>query len=359
MTWTGVRTIMVLELRQRVRATRWRVMLGIWLAVLILLCGGLTIALLETTGAPPEDHLTSLYDLVVCFVLGIGLIVAPTLSATSINGDRADATLALLQATALRSQEIVVSKLLAAWGAAIAFLGVAAPFLLILTIAGGSHWQALLAHLVILGVTLGAVCAIGLGFSSLTARPSASAVLTYIVVAALTVGTPLATTIASSLVTGKQTVVTYRVDYTNSTDDKLVCRPDPDVETREVTRTNRIWWMLAPNPFVALGDATAHAPIQPALDRHSVGNSLLMSTGLGVDSMRDPKPDRVIHNYCKGDSFYDDPFGSSTTNSRTKHLVFWPASLVVLAALGAGGVVVAGRRLRVPAGKLPRGVRLA
>ena len=359
MTWTGVRTIMVLELRQRVRATRWRVMLGIWLAVLILLCGGLTIALLETTGAPPEDHLTSLYDLVVCFVLGIGLIVAPTLSATSINGDRADATLALLQATALRSQEIVVGKLLAAWGAAIAFLGVAAPFLLILTIAGGSHWQALLAHLVILGVTLGAVCAIGLGFSSLTARPSASAVLTYIVVAALTVGTPLATTIASSLVTGKQTVVTYRVDYTNSTDDKLVCRPDPDVETREVTRTNRIWWMLAPNPFVALGDATAHAPIQPALDRHSVGNSLLMSTGLGVDSMRDPKPDRVIHNYCKGDSFYDDPFGSSTTNSGTKHLVFWPASLVVLAALGAGGVVVAGRRLRVPAGKLPRGVRLA
>ena len=90
-----------------------------------------------------------------------------------------------------------------------------------------------------------------------------------------------------------------------------------------------------------------------------MGNSLLTSTGLGVDSMRDPKPDRVIHNYCKGDSFYDDPFGSSTTNSRTKHLVFWPASLVALAALGAGGVVVAGRRLRVPAGKLPRGVRLA
>ena len=75
--------------------------------------------------------------------------------------------------------------------------------------------------------------------------------------------------------------------------------------------------------------------------------------------MRDPKPDRVIHNYCEGDSFYDDPFGSSTTDSRTKHLVFWPASLVALAALGAGGVVVAGRRLRVPAGKLPRGVRLA
>ena len=157
MTWTGVRTIMVLELRQRVRATRWRIMLGIWLTVLIVLCGGLVIAV-ETTSpdGASNDFLLTLYDIVVCFVLGIGLIVAPTLSATSINGDRADATLALLQATALRSREIVVGKLLAAWVAAIAFLGVAVPFLIGLTIAGGSHWQALLAHLVILVFTLGA-----------------------------------------------------------------------------------------------------------------------------------------------------------------------------------------------------------
>ena len=359
MTWTGIRTIMVLELRQRVRATRWRIMLGIWLAVLILLCGGLTIASAATSPESSKEFFVPLYDLVVCFVLGIGLIVAPTLSATSINGDRADATLALLQATALRSQEIVVGKLLAAWVAAIAFLATAVPFLIILTIAGGSHWQALLAHLVILIFTLGAVCAIGLGFSALTARPSASAVLTYIVVAALTVGTPLATTIASSVVTGDQTVVTYRVDYTNSTDDKLVCRPDPDVEVQEVTRTNRIWWMLTPNPFVALGDATTHAPIQPTLDYHSVGKSPLAGIGLGVDSMRDPKPDRVVHNYCEGDSFIDDPSGSSTTDSRAKHVVFWPASLVVLIALGTCGAVTASRRLHVPAGRLPRGVRLA
>lgn len=249
MTWTGIRTIMVLELRQRVRATRWRVMLGIWLAVLILLCGGLAIAV-ETAspGDTSNEYLLALYDVVVCFVLGIGLIVAPTLSATSINGDRADATLALLQATALRSQEIVVGKLLAAWVAAIAFLGVAVPFLVILTVAGGSHWQALVAHLVILVFTLGAVCAIGLGFSSLTARPSASAVLTYIVVAALTVGTPLATAIASSVVTGTQTEVTYYVDYDKSTDDKIVCRSEPEIETHEVTRTDRIWWILAPTP---------------------------------------------------------------------------------------------------------------
>lgn len=362
MSWTGVRTIMVLELRQRVRATRWRIMLGIWLAVLILLCGGLVITI-ETTisGGVSNDYLLVLYDLVVCFVLGIGLIIAPTLSATSINGDRADATLALLQATALRSQEIVVGKLLAAWVAAIAFLGVAVPFLVLLTVGGGSHWLAFLSHLVILVFTLGAVCAIGLGFSALAARPSASAVLTYLAVAALTVGTPLATLISTSLVTGTQTVESYYVDYDASTDDKVVCEPEPEISTKVVTRTERIWWMLAPNPFVALGDATVHAPQQPASDTDGYPNSLLSLTGQGVDIMRNPQPERVVYGYCKDleSSRNDSSSSRDDGGPLAEHLVFWPASLVVLMALGAGGVVMASRRLRVPAGKLPRGVRLA
>ena len=360
MTWRGVRTVMVLELRQRVRATRWRVMLGIWLAVLILLCGGLVITVkVLLPSSSNTEYLLYLYDTIVCFVLGIGLIVAPTLSATSINGDRADATLALLQATALRSQEIVIGKLLAAWIAAIAFLGVAAPFLLILTVAGGSHWQALLAHLVILVFTLGAVCAIGLGFSSLTARPSASAVLTYLVVAALTVGTPLSTAVASSVVTVKQTVETYETVYDGSTDE-FACDPEPKVFIHNVTRTDRIWWMLVPNPFVALGDATAHAPQQPASVVLGDAVSPLSLTGHGVDEMRDPQPDRVINNFCEGlkDS-HNNPSSGRDHGPLAEHLVFWPASLVVILALGAGGVVTASRRLRVPAGRLPRGVRLA
>lgn len=362
MTWTGVRTIMVLELRQRVRATRWRIMLGIWLAVLILLCGGLVITVkVQMPNSSNTEYLLSLYDLVVCFVLGIGLIVAPTLSATSINGDRADATLALLQATALRSREIVVGKLLAAWVAAIAFLGVAAPFLIGLTVAGGSHWQALLAHLVILVFTLGAVCAIGLGFSALAARPSASAVLTYLAVAALVVGTPLFMAISSPLAVGNQTLVTYSLDYDKSTNGTLVCKPEPESSTHDVTRTNRIWWMLAPNPFVALGDATAHAPQQPASASFGDPASLLSLTGQSVDFMRNPQPERVVRNYCEDrqDSFDHPSRSRDDGGPLARHLTFWPASIVVLMALGAGGVVTASRRLRVPAGRLPRGVRLA
>ena len=240
----------------------------------------------------------------------------------------------------------------------------AVPFLVILTVAGGSHWQALVAHLVILVFTLGAVCAIGLGFSSLTARPSASAVLTYIVVAALTVGTPLATAIASSVVTGTQTEVTYHVDYDKSTDDKIVCQSEPEIETHEVTRTDRIWWILTPNPFVALGDATAHAPLQPASAVFGAPDSFLSLTGEGIDTMRNPQPSRVVYNRCEDrDDSYDGPSSSLTSSDDhgpvAKHLAFWPASLVALTALGAGGVITASRRLRVPAGRLPRGVRLA
>ena len=194
MSWSAVRTVAVLELRQRVRSTRWQIMLVVWGVVLVLLCGGLT-ALAGMTGSEAEDTAPILYDLTVCFVLGIGLIIAPTLSATSVNGDRADATLALLQATRLRSQEIVVGKLVAAWSAALAFLAVALPFLLVFTLLGGASWITLVVHLLILVVVLGTVCAIGLGFSAATARTSASAVLTYLVVAGLVIGSPIVTAI--------------------------------------------------------------------------------------------------------------------------------------------------------------------
>lgn len=194
MSWSAVRTVAVLELRQRVRSTRWQIMLVVWGVVLVLLCGGMT-AQAGTTTHHVEEAIPVLYDMTVCFVLGIGLIIAPTLSATSINGDRADATLALLQATRLRSQEIVVGKLVAAWSAALAFLAVALPFLLVFTLLGGASWITLVVHLLILVVVLGTVCAIGLGFSAATARTSASAVLTYLVVAGLVIGSPIVTAI--------------------------------------------------------------------------------------------------------------------------------------------------------------------
>lgn len=352
MSWTAVRTVAVLELRQRVRSTRWRVMLIVWGVVLVLLCGGLT-ALAGMSGGRHEEIVPILYDLTLGFVLGIGLIVAPTLSATSINGDRADATLALLQATALRSHEIVVGKLLAAWLAALAFLAVAAPFLLAFTMTGGASWTALAGHLLILAVSLGAVCAVGLGLSAATARPSASAVLTYLVVTALVIGTPIMMTLSTTAVHGKQRSIVYSTDYDESTNNKQVCEKDPDIYTSDIVHWERIWWMLVPNPFVALGDVSARAPVTDIDPRTSY--SPLGALGLGVDTMRTPQPAEVVSYYCGNDSHstWDDDV------RRPEHLVFWPATLLVLGLLGAWSLVSASRRLRTPVRTLARGTRVA
>ena len=352
MSWTAVCTVAVLELRQRVRSTRWRVMLIVWGVVLVLLCGGLT-ALAGMSGGRHEEIVPILYDLTLGFVLGIGLIVAPTLSATSINGDRADATLALLQATALRSHEIVVGKLLAAWLAALAFLAVAAPFLLAFTMTGGASWTALVGHLLILAVSLGAVCAVGLGLSAATARPSASAVLTYLVVTALVIGTPIMMTLSTTAVHGKQRSIVYSTDYDESTNNKQVCEKDPDIYTSDIVHWERIWWMLVPNPFVALGDVSARAPVTDIDPRTSY--SPLRELGLSVDTMRTPQPAEVVSYYCGNDSHstWDDDV------RRPEHLVFWPATLLVLGLLGAWSLVSASRRLRTPVRTLARGTRVA
>ena len=352
MSWTAVRTVAVLELRQRVRSTRWRVMLVVWGVVLVLLCGGLS-ALAGMMGGQHEDVILILYDLTLSFVLGIGLIVAPTLSATSINGDRADATLALLQATALRSHEIVVGKLLAAWLAALAFLAVAAPFLLVFTMTGGASWTALVGHLLILAVSLGAVCAIGLGLSAATARPSASAVLTYLVVTALVIGTPIMMTLSTTAVHGKQRSIVYSTDYDESTNNKQVCEKDPDIYTSDIVHWEQIWWMLVPNPFVALGDVSARAPVTDIDPRTSY--SPLGALGLGVDTMRTPQPAEVVLYYCGNNSHST---GDDDVR-RPEHLVFWPATLLVLGLLGAWSLVSASRRLRTPVRTLARGTRVA
>lgn len=352
MSWTAVRTVAVLELRQRVRSTRWRVMLVVWGVVLVLLCGGLA-SLAGMSGGRHEEVVPILYDVTLSFVLGIGLIVAPTLSATSINGDRADATLALLQATALRSHEIVAGKLMAAWLAALAFLAVAAPFLLVFTMTGGASWTALAGHLLVLAASLGAVCAVGLGLSAATARPSASAVLTYLVVTALVIGTPLMMMISTTAVHGEQRRITYHTDYDESTNDEQVCEKDPDIYTSDIVHWEWIWWMLVPNPFVALGDVSARAPVTNIDSR--IDYSPLGSMGMGVDIMRTPQPAEVVSYYCGDDSH-------STRDDdvrRPEHLVFWPATLLVLGLLGAWSLVSASRRLRTPVRALARGTRVA
>ena len=194
-------------------------------------------------------------------------------------------------------------------------------------------------HLLILAASLGAVCAIGLGLSAATARPSASAVLTYLVVTALVIGTPLLMMISTTAVHGEQRQIVYHTDYDASTNDEQVCEETPEVYTTDIVHGERIWWMLVPNPFVALGDVSARAPVANIDAR--IDYSPLRALGLSVDGARTPQPAEVVSYYCGDDSRWSETDGVR----RPEHLVFWPASLLALGLLGAWSLVSASRRI--------------
>src|SRR5690606_23431718 len=89
-TWQGVRTVLTLELRQRVRSTRWKVALVVWFAIV-----GFVAALLPGLVGSSSGGGTWVFGLILLFVLGLGLVVSPTLASTAINGDRVAGTLAI------------------------------------------------------------------------------------------------------------------------------------------------------------------------------------------------------------------------------------------------------------------------
>ena len=213
--------------------------------------------------------------------------------------------------------------------------------------------------MLILVVSLGAVCAIGLGFSAATARTSASAVLTYLAVAALVIGTPLATAISATAVQGEQTQIIYTTDYDASTNDRRVCKPEPRTYTEDIVHSEWIWWMLVPNPFVALADVSARAPAPSAYLYDYSSAAQLEMMGAAVDDMRDSQPAEIVENYCDEDS--ESPLISEDDSYEPDiaHLVFWPVSLIVVLGLGAWSLTSASRRLRTPVRRLARGTRVA
>lgn len=124
MTFSRLWTIARLELLQRVHTVSWYVLLGVFGLVLL---GVTALAFLAYggwgTGGP------GVYSVVVYVTLLLILLVSPTLSGNSINGDRDAATLAPVQVTLATAGEILFGKFLAAWITGLAFAAVAAPFL--------------------------------------------------------------------------------------------------------------------------------------------------------------------------------------------------------------------------------------
>ena len=370
-TWSlsrqGVRTVAVLELRQRVRSTRWVVALVVWFVVVGAITALTWFAIrslsegMESAGGAPDGFQfflgPPLFGIVVFFVLFLGLLVTPTLSSTAINGDRNAGTLATLQVTLLTPAEIAVGKLLAAWVAALAFLAVSVPFLVLALAAGGVPVVSVLVCLAVLATLLAAVCAIGLGFSALSARTSGSVVLTFLTVAGLAVLSPILFALTVPAVSETREVRVWTIPSTYTGEGDL---PPCVWETQQMSQahTERTWWLLAVNPFVIVADA---AP-EPRVEGSLVGDPL-SAIRTGVRMARTGPADEL--DYCTGafTSLSQEGVPVEPTSPvdapEPDRSVVWPYGLAVDVLLGAAGLAVAVRRLTIPQRRLARGTRVA
>jgi len=357
LSWHGVSTVMRLELRQRVRSTKWYVGLAVFFAVvgLVTVLTTLTVGSEAALGDVFAGRL--IFDVVVFFVLLLGLLVAPTLSSSSVNGDSKAGVLAILQVTLLTPAEIAVGKLLASWLSALAFLAVSLPFLAWGVVKGSLSLGAVLVTIVLLAFVLAVVVALGLGFSSLVPRTSSSAVLTYLGVASLSVisaivfGLSLALTVDEEPVRvwGVPAEVGMTVDWGSGQEPR--CSWFESVE--RVPHTERTWWLLAVNPFVVVADAMPDDAQRedPWYDEPAGIMSLIR---YGVREARMGPALEV--NRCWLDPT---PESSPVPPRDADRSPVWPWGIAVHTLLGAGALALTVRRLSIPVERLPRGVRVA
>ena len=379
MTLDGVRTVARQEFMQRIRKGRWRWLLAAWFVILVAITALVRLALREAGQEVAPYRGSVMYGGLMILVLSLSLLVVPALAAQSVNGDRERGVLATLQVTRLSAVEIALGKFAAAWGTTMVFLLLTAPLVLWCVAEGGVDLASIAVVTLVMAILLATVCAVALALSALLARSTTSSVLSYLSVFVLTLGTLIGFGLATAM-TQESVTRSFRhpVYY-----DEAHPPPPPSDNARELpptplrfeegtyiekrSRTDRVWWLLAPNPFVVLADAapyrprcytpegwTAYQPLQPGdvPPRHQCDDSGIDPLGAIGRSVRELRKAPV------SDSG-DGRIAEYADREQGRGAPVWPTGLAINLALGAGALVLATRRLRTPAHTLPRGQRVA
>ncbi|GAA3923993.1 ABC transporter permease [Microbacterium invictum] len=362
MSFSRLWTIARLELLQRVRTVSWYVLLGVFALLLvgITLLAFLAYGFVDRAGA-------GVYSVVVNITLLLVLLVAPTLSGNSINGDRDAATLAPVQVTLATTGEILLGKFVAAWLTGLAFAAVTVPFLIIATFAGGVDPIVVLVSSVVLVVETGIIAAIGVAISGILARPLFSVATTYLIVAAFAIGSLIGFGLVGASVSSEATN-SYRsavydpvtgepqcvegVESCGSNPEQMVCG-EWQVDTYNVPRFDRVWWLLATNPFVILADAT---PTQ--FDEHGDPVDVFGWIKVGVRGAQQPPQLETSWDECAPweDQQDEVPTGEEIVANSVPS---WFVGLGVQVLLAVVLLWWAWLRTRTPARTLPPGTRIA
>ena len=348
---SGVLTVARLEFKLRIRAGRWRWLVGAWFVVLAVVTWLVRTAASQPNivGESVERERTLgavMFGVVVLVVLALALLVAPALAAQSVNGDRERGTLATLQVTRLRAGEIAVGKLLASWGTALVFLAVTLPLALWCYQEGGLSVGRIAGVYLVTALLLGVVCSISLGLSAVLARSTTSGVLAYLTVFALAAGTAIAfglvTASTQQTVSGSSRIC---VDATN-------CTETPYETT--IARPDRTWWLLAPNPFVVLADSAPAGPVHG----ERLPNGQLVEVPADVDVLGSLS--RELHRIRATPQRVEDQYGTAfAVPVGVTGGPVWPLGLGIDLALAAGALWLTTVRLRTPTHRLARGQRVA
>lgn len=340
----GVRTVTWLELRRLMRARRWLIAWAVWTVIVTGLCGLIILSVVTLGGDVDESAGTTVFGFIVLVVLSFGLLVAPGLASTSINGDSRDGTLATLQATLVSPAEIALGKLLAGWAGTTALVAGALPSLIIAFAIGGTSVERLLVIVLLVGISLAVVTAVGLGVSALVSKPVAGVIVSYVVVFCLAVVSPMLVGLSAALfVTEETTTVIEPVTFDSSGN------PNECVErqsTGPVPRTDFTWWLLLSSPYVVVADA---APVQPSTSEFEVD----VLRGLGDISRSARLGPELVQDFCT------DAADEQRAEDIQALPPVWPWGLGFYLLLVLGSLAVTVRRLSTPVRRLPAGQRIA
>jgi len=261
----GVALVTHIELLRRRPSTKGYFAYGTMLAIIIGL--GLLVSVMS-----PDGKDSTPLELVLMLVLGAGLLIGPSLSATSINGDSSEGVLAPLQMTRLTAGDIAFGKLIASWFVSFAMLVTTTPVLLYAFSRSGWHWGELLIVLAVILFVVLASSAVGLAWSAIAARAVASVSLAHLTTGFLVLGSLVLFAFSGALVSDKVVDKSRYIDWEQLSAEQQTSLDaaymsgdfsDVDVDSlacveetyeRGVAHTEKTAWLLLVNPAVMIGE---------------------------------------------------------------------------------------------------------
>lgn len=381
-----------LELRKRVHSTRWGTALTAWLLSLLLVTAASVYFLPAFFGVqdsidPSEP--VSAASMLIHFAALIGITVATSAAASSLNGDRENGMLALLQATPISGWSIVLGKVLAAWINSLIFMASSIPFTAFLLWKTPQLAEGFARGYLVIALELAAFAGIGIGWSALTPRPGGSAALSVFTVLAFVLGAPIVM-LGLENFTATHTKVSATAEYEQYWDDeknapipesdprygKKIC--ETNVQEVVISNVSRYWWLALTNPVVAVADSLPtvvtkedeDSAQQLPCDSSDCSSTDLANTfGIFPNStivqaitwMKQPPSHEAIVNDCGPESgkVVFPRIGNPNARLDNEGGQYWGYTVSLHLFFGAAMAAVAVRRTRTPIRQLPRAVRIA